>query len=377
MPPDGTPRPIERSSVRRRGLLTPKSSHLLGIHRWRPITFAAVLALLISACGSTSPGSSSGSGPIKIALFGYGAANTYTQEVSVAAQAYAAAHGASVTFFDGKFDGPTQEHQIQDATTAGTYKGYLLLPNDIAGVVPVIKDAISKGIKVTTLHFQIGGQFIETTQVPGLTSCICASFTAGATAIANDVVRVCLTKDPCNVVNFYGNKNQSWEVPRRTAYNAVISQHSNIKLVAEPDAGFDQGKALTAMHDILQANPHIDVVSSPSADQMTLGAEKALRDANIAVGGSNGVVLIGNSSTYQGVAAVRAGDWDATYVHCPQTCEANIGVQNIIDAVNGKSVPPVTLEDGPLGPWARCGQDGLVNQAFLAKCPEFTGEYQG
>jgi ribose transport system substrate-binding protein len=335
----------------------------------------AALVIAVGACGGGT--SNSTTHQPRIALFGYGAANTYTQQVSNSAKAYAEAHGAKYTFFDGKFDGPTQDRQILDATTSGNFDGYLVLPNDIAGVVPAIQDAIKHNIKVVALHFQIGGKFTEDPQVPGILSCICASFSAGATAIANAVVDICKGKDPCNVVNFYGIKNFSWEAPRRAAYNAVISQHSNIKLVAEPDDHFDQGEAQKTMHDILQAHPHIDVVSSTSADQMTLGAQKAMQDAGVKTGLPNGVALIGNSSTYQGVAAVRAGDWVATYVHCPTTCEANLGVQYVLDSLNGKSVPSVTVEDGPNGPWARCGQNGLVNKAFLDTCPEFTGEYQG
>src|SRR5205807_2627679 len=98
------------------------------------------------------------------------------------------------------------------------------------------------------------------------------------------------------------------------------------------------------------------------------------------IGPPNGVALLGNSSTYQGVAKVRSGDWVSTYVHCPQTCEANIGVQDILDAIHGKTVTPVTLEDGPQGPWAHCYDSqfpGLVDSKFLDTCPQYTGEYQG
>lgn len=348
------------------------------VRRSRLLPIAIAVALVAISCGGSTSGGQSG--PIKIALFGYGAANTYTEEVYHAAADYAAAHGAAVTFFDGKFDFPTQEHQMIDATTSGQYQGYLLLPNDIAGMVTPVKSAISHNIKVVTLHFQIGGQFTEDTQVPGLLACICASFSAGATQIANMVVTQCANKNPCNVINFYGIKTFSWETPRRAAYNAVIGQHSNIKLLVEPDDNFDQGQAYKTMKDLLQGHPHIDVVSSPSADQETLGAETALREAGYAIGGSNGVALIGNSSTYQGVAKVRSGDWVATYVHCPQTCEANIGVQDVLDSLGGKTVAPVTLEDGPQGPWAHCYDPafpGLVDSVFLTNCPQYTGEYQG
>lgn len=362
---------------------TLSGTHIRGRRGWGWLATLAGLAIL-TGCGSGSGSSSSSgthTGPVNLAFFGYGANNTYTQEDYQASLADAKAAGATLTFFDGKFSGPIQDNQIIDAATSGKYQGFLILPNDVGGVVPAVKFAISKGIKVIALHFQIGGKYTTDPQVPGLTSCICASYTAGAAAVANEVVSVCAGKDPCNVVNFYGNKEQSWEVPRRTTYNGVIDQHPNIKLLAEPDAGFDTGMAYTAMLNILQAHPHIDVVSSPSADQMITGAQQALVHDGYKVGLANGgVALIGQSSDYQGVAAVRDGTWVATYINCPQTCEAKYGIKYVIEAIQGKTVPQVVYEDAApnaiWGPNDGCG-GAMVTTAFLKLCPNFTGEYEG
>ena len=100
----------------------------------------------------------------------------------------------------------------------------------------------------------------------------------GARTQAEDVVKFCEGKDPCNVVIIIGQKIYPFDNLRQEAYLSVLGAHPNIKVVATGEGNYDPDKSLTVMQDILQANKDVNVVLS-NADQHLVGVEIALRNA--------------------------------------------------------------------------------------------------
>ena len=85
---------------------------------------------------------------------------------------------------------------------------------------------------------------------------------------------------------------------------------------------------------MLQAHPDINVFST-SGDQMMLGAQQAVKDAGL----TGKVLLIGNGTSKQGYAEIKAGTWFADYADIPYT-EGQLSGQIAINAVRG--IPVLT-----------------------------------
>ena len=85
-----------------------------------------------------------------------------------AAQAVASDNHATLKVFDANNSPQTQYSQLQDAITSGQYNGIIVQPIFGTGLIGLVKQAISKGIKVVNLD-QILGPDLSTDkpQVPG------------------------------------------------------------------------------------------------------------------------------------------------------------------------------------------------------------------
>jgi ribose transport system substrate-binding protein len=334
---------------------------------------AAAAATLVAGCGgSGDSGSSAGAAGSKtktanIAVFGFAAANAFTQVALNAAKDEAGKSGSKVTFFDGKFDPETQYRQVQDAVASGQYNSFLIMPNDGAGLMPVVKQAIAKNIKVAAQHFAIGPD--PTTlkpQVPGLTTTVGVDIVTGTRAIANKVVDLCKDKDPCGVVVLYGDRGTLFDQIIAKETKKVLKAHPNVRIVTEVDASYLRDKAASVMRDVLASENKndIDVVVSPSSDQAVAGAQQVLDQA-----GLKDVQLIGNGGSQTAIKQVRAGRWAAEYVHLPAS-EAREIVKLLVAAVNGKKVPDAVSMDGK-------GPGGEITTTEDLKSSDFTGEWDG
>src|SRR5205823_2838076 len=111
-------------------------------------------------------------------------------------------NGSTYTFFDGKFNAQTQFNQIQDATAAGKYNAFIILPNDSASVVPAVKQAVAKGIKVAALTFPIGKDYTITTraQVPGVVMSLVNNPITDGIVTGQRTNALCKGRNPCKIV---------------------------------------------------------------------------------------------------------------------------------------------------------------------------------
>jgi ribose transport system substrate-binding protein len=143
-----------------------------------------------------------------------------------------------------------------------------------------------------------------------------------------------------------GDNNLPLENTRTDAVEAVLGGHSNIKVVAQPEAGYLRDTGLKAAQDVLQAHPDIDVIAS-SGDQPILGAEQAVKSA----GRSDQVALIGSGASRDGVEAVKEGRWFGSIVWLPQSFGEK-GAEFAIKAARGEEVPRSFLPWKELSPIA-------------------------
>ena len=235
------------------------------------------------------------------------------------------------------------------------------------GIATALEEATKEGILVASSLFPVGPELtVMTPQVPGLTTTLALNPVTGATAQAEEVVKFCEGKDPCNVVIMIGQLQFPFDNLRYQTYETVLGQHPNIKIVATGEGNYSPDASLTAFQNIIQANPQIDAVLS-NADQHLLGVEIALNDAGIPI---EPIFLIGGGLNQITVDKIKAGVFDATLSGYPWS-EGFYAAEALIKAKKGETVEtwidPATKAKNPL----------IVDKAWLDANPDFSAEWEG
>lgn len=306
--------------------------------------------------------------PVRLAFLAASSQNGYNDATWQGVQAAAAEAGnVEVEIFDGEFNATVQFSQVEDIVAGGRFDGIIIAPNDTVGIATALEEATGAGLLVATVLFPVGPELTNMEpQVPGLTTTVALDPAEGARAQAEHVVEYCADKDPCRVVIMIGQLQFPFDNLRYDSMMEVLNQHPNIQVVATGEGNYNPDQSLTAMTDILQANPEIDVVLS-NADQHLLGVEIALEDAGI---DPASVYTMGGGLNQITIDKIREGVFDATLSGYPRT-EGYLAAQALIAAARGEEVPtwisPAETATNPL----------IVTQEWLDANPDFVGEWEG
>ncbi|WEK03380.1 MAG: sugar ABC transporter substrate-binding protein [Candidatus Devosia phytovorans] len=305
--------------------------------------------------------------PFRIAYLASSSQNGYNQAIYAGIQEAAAAKGVEVEIFDGAFDSTKQFSQVEDVVAGGRFDALIVTPNDSVGIAPALEDAAAAGLTVASTLFPIGSDLTNMEpQVPGLTTTVAANPAIGAKAQADAVVDYCADKDPCRVAVIIGQLIYPFDNLRNETYKEVFAEHANIQIVATGEGNYDPDTALTAMQDILQANPEIDAVLS-NADQPLIGVEIALNDFGYNPGE---VYMIGGGLNQITIDAIRAGKVAATLAEVPHSM-GEAALEAVVTTLEGGTAPtwidPFELSTTPV----------IVTKEWLDANPDFVGEWQG
>ena len=140
---------------------------------WRRGAALAAAALALAACSSsTSSSSSSSTGNtssqsanasnskhLTMAYLSFAVENSYDAPMLAAAQAVASDNNATLKVFDANNSPQTQYSQLQDVITSGQYDGIILQPIFGTGLIPLVQQAIAKGIKVVNMDQVLGPNY--------------------------------------------------------------------------------------------------------------------------------------------------------------------------------------------------------------------------
>jgi len=309
---------------------------------------------------------------VKIAYYGFGQDNPWSQYMFEAVSAEAALYGAEATFVGPpSFNAQVEYQEISDATMSTRYKGMVIVPIDGATVAPAVEQAVAAGTKVVGVGFPVGGDTMSSKiQVPGMVGQVTENLKANAEAMADGVIKSCEGVDPCKVHVIWGARVLGFDKVKPANFYAMTNQHPNIKLVCETDGGYTQDLGRTQAADCLQANPELNVIAS-QADQMTRGAEASIVAAGRTFGlGKKDIKLVSAYASTYGVAQVRAGKWVQTSYNRPQGM-GRAAVRLILLSLEGKTVPEYipqeVLDDLPL----------ILTKEVLDKNPKILGQFAG
>ena len=348
---------------------------LTGLRRLRrsaALTVVTLAGLALAACGtssSTSTASSSSSSgsaakAMNIAYLSFAVENSYDAPMLAAAQAVASDNHATLKVFDANNSPQTQYSQLQDVITSGQYNGIIVQPIFGTGLTGLVKQAISKGIKVVNMD-QILGPDLSTSQpqVAGLSANVTFVWTDIGTKLGTLVVHACQAKNlsPCKVGYLYDIKASALDVAIHGAFAKAIAADPAVKVVAQGQSFFSPTEGLTAVQNMLQANPGLNLIVG--SDQGIEGGAQALQTAHL----TGKVILVGYGASAAALAGVSSGAWYADVAQAPAS-EGRLAVQALVAALRtGKN-------SGGIDPVAQLPNGGVVTKANVA---QFTAEWPG
>ncbi len=315
--------------------------------RTAAVGIALVSAVLLSACSGTSGGETSASDDqLSIGFFGFSKTNSFAQAAFAGIVEYAEANNATAEFVDPNFDAQVQIQQLKDALTTMRYDVWIVQANDGVAVQQTIEEAVAAGISVVAEFTPIGPKFdtLEP-QVPGTLSLVDDPMRNG-TVLGQLTLDACedLGANECRVAYLQGFSAQPIDVVRTKAFVDTVEQ-GGATVVANVEGGYSQDTGRTAVQDILQGNPDVDVIAG-AASAALLGA--------LTLPGIENVLIVGNGSSIQAVTAVQNGQFFAVYVFAEKTAGAKAAEMGLAHA-RGELVDPAYLGYEDLTPFGVLG----------------------
>jgi ribose transport system substrate-binding protein len=335
------------------------------VHKLRRISvaMAGIIAVSVVALGVGSSSIAQASAKQKtyrVAYLSYSVANSYDAPMLAAAQAVAAADGLQVTVFDGEGTYTTQVAQLQDVINSGQYQGIITQPIYGVSLIPLVKTAIKKGIKVVNIDQILGSSYTtDQIQVKGLSGNVVFFPSKIGTQLAQLTRSACGSANPCKVGLIHNYKGYEPDVEISAAFTAGLAG-SHVSVVAQADGLYNQATALTHVSDMMVANPAIKVIVG--SDQDCEGAQSALGTAHI-----TSVKLVCYGASAAGVAGVKSGAWYADVAQAP-TSEGELGMIAMNKALRtGKG-------SGSENPVASLPDNGILTKATVSN---FTAQWPG
>jgi len=294
---------------------------------------SAVSSVMASSQASSSAASSvDESKKLSIGFFGFAKANSFAQATWAGIQSYAKAHNASTEFLDSNFDGPTQVNQLQDAVTSKRFDLAIVQANDGTAIATPVKQAVAAGITVVIEFTPVGGKFDTIQpQIPGTINIIDPPTVngVGLAKLALDACKAGGHATDCQVAYLQGFANYPLDGARTDAAVAALKAGGAAKVVSNLVGGYTPDTGRTAMQNLLQSNPGINVV---------VGSSQALEGATPLAKGK-GIQFVGNGGSTQAFGFVKDGTWYGVY-DVPEKSEgAKAAELGLLKARGGK--PPV------------------------------------
>lgn len=319
-----------------------------------------------SQAPSTGAGGQSGasSKTLQIAYMSFAVTNSYDAPMLAAAKTEAGDSNAKLTVFDANNDPKTQYSQLQNAITSGKYDGIITQPIEGTNLIPLVKQAISKGIKVVNIDQTLGSSLAtDAPQVKGLSANVTFVPSKIGTQLGQQTVKACATKNlnPCKVGYLYDIKASSLDVALHKAFAAAIKSSPAVQVVATGQDFFTPSGGVKAAQDMLQAHSDLNLIVG--TDQGLEGALQVLKTTH-----KNGkITFVGYGASAAGVQGVKAGTWFSDVAQAPAS-EGRLGVKALVEAIRtGKN-------SGAIDPVAQLPDNGVVTKANAA---QFTPEWPG
>ena len=289
---------------------------------WHAALAGSVLALVAALPFAASPVQAEG---LKIGFSQVTLQSPFYVQLKDGAEAAAKAGGDTLTYLDANGDVTRQNNDIQDLISQGV-NDLIINPVNPDAVAPSLDAAKAAGIPVITVDRSVNGG--EVTAHIGRDN-------KKMGQLVGEAVLARLKADGVSgakIIEIQGDAGGAVMMDRRDGFHKAL-EGSGHTIVEGPYAEYIRSNAVTAMQDLLQANPDVKVVYAHN-DDMALGALQVLHENkrdDVLVAGVDGL------SEALGVMA-KGGNYVATALNDPKYL-GDVTIQVARQAAAKKEVP--------------------------------------
>ena len=233
-----------------------------------------------------------------------------------------------VNLVDGGWDANQQANAIQNAISSGA-DGIVISPVDPSAVCTYVDEALDAGIEVCALTTQIGTGDAEDPVYPETVGLVGHIETeVGRTAM--DIAAEALDRSG-KIAIIEGTPGMSDTEGRKKGIEEENKEYPDIEVVSRVCGEWVVDKAYTAMQNIIQSNPEVELVICHS-DNMAVGAAKALEDADM----TDKVKIVGIGGSKDALDLIKKGEIYGTIMYVPET-EAYTALEATAKVVRGEA----------------------------------------
>lgn len=233
-----------------------------------------------------------------------------------------------VNLVDGGWDANQQANAIQNAISSGA-DGIVISPVDPSAVCTYVDEALDAGIEVCALTTQIGTGDAEDPVYPETVGLVGHIETeVGRTAM--DIAAEALDRSG-KIAIIEGTPGMSDTEGRKKGIDEENKEYPDIEVVSRVCGEWVVDKAYTAMQNIIQSNPEVELVICHS-DNMAVGAAKALGDADM----TDKVKIVGIGGSKDALDLIKKGEIYGTIMYVPET-EAYTALEATAKVVRGEA----------------------------------------
>lgn len=309
-----------------------------------------MLTMLVSGCGSSGSttatpdsgteqaGTNAAAGEKTIGVLIAGQNAPYLASYVKGLQQEADRQKVNLVILDAEWKIDKQSFQMQNLITKKV-DAIVLNAVDAKAIVPALVKAQSSNIPIIAGNVGLdeeGNKYIK-------------AFT-GADSITEGQGAAQLMKEALNgkgkIVEITGSPGMEPTINRKKGFDEELAKIApDIQIVAYEVGGWDKAKSVTAMENLLTANPDIQGVYAHD-DTMAVGAIQALKEQK-----KEGVKVVGIGGSSAGIEAVKAGDMYGTNLQSPiqdgaEAIKVAVKVINKedVDFFNYIEIPKITKE---------------------------------
>ncbi|NCD32119.1 MAG: sugar ABC transporter substrate-binding protein [Spartobacteria bacterium] len=214
---------------------------------------------------------------------------------------------------------------VENMITAGV-DGICIVPSSSEGLVSALERCKSANVPVINLDTKINESVLKEVglDVPFFgTDNYAGAAAAGNYAVAN------FPKGTKTAI-LTGIEGQQNAADRRNGFYDTVK--SKLNIVAEQSANWEVDQGYTATQNILSANPDLQLIFA-SNDGMAIGALRAVEEAEL----QDQVQIIGFDAISEALELVDRNEMLGTVAQYPAEMGI-LGVENVVNAINGKPV---------------------------------------
>lgn len=231
--------------------------------------------------------------------------------------------GAELIYLDAQGDVTKQNNDIIDLISKGM-DVLILNPVDADGVAPALAECEKNDIPVVTVDRSVNGDYVtlvgrDNAAMGKLMGEYAVELLGGKGSATGKILEV-QGAAGCNVM-----------AARRDGFHEAVDAESGIEVIQSTYCDYTRSKAVTAVQDLLQAHPDIDLIYAHN-DDMSLGALQVFEDAG------KEVYVLGVDGLMEAVQAIVDGRYHATTINDPGVL-GKIAIESAITIANGGTVP--------------------------------------